>query len=103
MRTVAMCGHSVALSCVEASLQVQPEMKVVPADCLGATQPDVVVFELTTGLFDSLASFWKRQPGIPLIGLGLLEGGAVAIVGHASRVSTVEDLIQVIEGQGDRH
>ena len=99
MRTVALCGNSVALSCVEASLRARPGMRVVSTHQLGTEQPDVVVFELTTCPLDSLIALWKMQPQIRLIGLGLLEGGALVISGHASRVSTVEDLVEVIEGQ----
>ena len=96
---MALCGNSVALSCVEASLQSRPGMRVLRAHQLGTDQPDVVVFELSTCQLDSLIAIWKAQPQILLIGLGLLEEGALVISGHASRVSTVEDLVEVIEGQ----
>ncbi len=100
MQTVALCGHSVTLSCVEASLQSRPGMRVIPAHQLGTEQPDVAIFDLSTRQFDSLIALWQTQPGIRLIGLGSFEGGAMVISGHASRVATVEDLVGVIEGRG---
>lgn len=75
-------------------------MRVLPAHQLGTDQPDVLVFELTTSQLDSLTSLWREQPQIMLIGLDLAEGGALVVSGQASRVLTVEDLVQVIEGQG---
>ena len=99
MRTLALCGNSVALCCVEASLQARAGLRVLPAHQFGTDPPDVVVFELTASQLDSLTALWKAQPQILLIGLDLAEGGALVVSGHASRVLTVEDLVQVIGGQ----
>ena len=88
-----------ALSCVQASLQARAGMRVLPAHQLATDQPDVIVFELTTSQIESLSAVWKAQPQILLLGLDLAEGGALAVSGHASRVLTVEDLVQVIESQ----
>ena len=99
MRTLALCGNSVALSSIAASLQARVGMRVLPADQLGTVQPEVVVFDLRAGHLDSLTANWQAKPHLLLIGLDLAEGGALVISGQASRALTVEDLVQFIGSQ----
>ncbi len=97
MRTVALYGNSLALASIAASLQARAGLQVVPAERLGALQPDALVFDLTAGPPEPAIARWKAQPRLLLVGVDLAGNRMLVLSGQPARVLTAEELVHVIE------
>ena len=106
MRTVALYGNSLVMSSIGASLQGRAGLEVFCVDAtlpdaaerLCALQPDVVVFDLAAARPEFAIALWTAQPRLLLIGVDLTTGQALVLSGQPSRLLTMDDLLQVIEG-----
>jgi len=106
MRTVALYGNSLVVSSIGASLQGRAGLEVKYVDAtlpnaasrLGALQPDVIIFDLAVAYPEFAIALWKAQPRLLLIGVNLTTGHALVLSGQPSRLLTMDDLLQVIEG-----
>ena len=106
MRTVALYGNSLVVSSIGASLQGRAGLEVKYVDAtlpnaasrLGALQPDVIIFDLAVAYPEFAIALWKAQPRLLLIGVNLTTGQALVLSGQPSRLLTMDDLLQVIEG-----
>jgi len=106
MRTVALYGNSLVVSSIGASLQGRAGLQVSSVDAtlpdaasrLGALQPDVVIYDLAMAQPEFALALWKAQPNLLLIGVDLTTGQALVLSGQPSRLLTMDDLLQVIEG-----
>ncbi len=98
MRTVALYGHSLAVSSIAASLEGCAGLRVVPAEQLGAVQPDVVIFDLAASAQrDSVLALCQAQPHLLVIGVDVATDQALVLSGQTSRMLTPDDLVNVIE------
>ena len=59
---------------------------------------DVVIFDLAMAQPEFAIALWKAQPRLLLIGVDLTTGQALVLSGQPSRLLTMDDLLQVIEG-----
>lgn len=106
MRTVALYGNSLVISSIGASLQGRAGLEIKCVDAtlpdaaswLAALQPDVVIFDLAVAQPEFAIALWKARPRLLLIGVNLTNGHAFVLSGQTSRLLTMDDLLQVIEG-----
>ena len=106
MRTVALYGNSLVVSSIGASLQGRAGLEIRCVDAtlpdaasqLSALQPDVVIFDLAVAEPEFAIALWKAQSRLLLIGVDLKTGQALVLSGQPSRLLTMDDLLQVIEG-----
>ncbi len=106
MRKVALYGNSLVVSSIGASLQGHGGLEVSSVDAalpdaasrLGALHPDVIIFDLAVAQFEFAIALWRAQPRLLLIGVDLTTGQALVLSGQPSRLLTMDDLLQVIEG-----
>ena len=106
MRKVALYGNSLVVSSIGASLQGRAGLEVKCVDAtlpdaasrLTALQPDVVIFDLAVAQPEFAIALWEARPRLVLIGVNLTTGHALVLSGQSSRLLTMDDLLQVIEG-----
>lgn len=104
MRRVLLCGNSLLISGLQASLQAVPglELHVVDAqpghirEGITAWQPDVLILE--AGLLKSAFSLSLLEdfPRLKLIGLEIEDNRLLVFSGSSALEPTPEDLLQVI-------
>ncbi len=97
MRTVALYGNSLAVASFAASLEGRADLRVVPVEQLGATQPDVVIFDDAAAQRDFVLALCQAQPQLLVIGVDLATGQALVLSAQTSRMLTPDDLVGVIE------
>jgi ABC-type bacteriocin/lantibiotic exporter with double-glycine peptidase domain len=105
MRTVAICGSSLVLSSIRASLEQRAGWQVFAFDTgmpagaerLGGFHPDAVIFDLASMQSDPAIALWRAQPHVLLVGIDMEADQALVISGQSSRVLTPDDLVRVIE------
>lgn len=102
MLTVALCGNSLLLSSIGASLQRRSELRVLAcgqSDVAGTLRADsdVVIFDLANTALESAVALWKKRSNVLFIGVDLTTDQAVVLCGERSPVLTQRDLLQVIE------
>jgi len=121
-RTVILCGNSLLMAGLEASLRDQPGLDVVRVDAalpniaqrLEALHPDVLIFDLSSppstpsttlrtgfqppsSILHFPTSILQEHPGIALIGLDINSSKALALSGQEHTVLAADDLAQVIQ------
>lgn len=104
--TVVLYGSNLVMSTIGASLQQKPEFQVqeikgsIPAmlDKLKAAPPDVILFDLVEPQPQFAIPLLRNHPRIMLIGVDLSSHKMLVLSGEQSRLLTVDDLVQVIEG-----
>jgi hypothetical protein len=106
MRRVLICGKSLLMSGLRASLEAVPDMELQLVDAqpehirerITAWQPEVLILE--TGLLASAISLSLLQdfPGLKLIGIEIEDNRLLVFSGSCSREPTPEELLQVIRG-----
>lgn len=101
---VILCGSSLFLAGVEASLRDQGELDVerlesTPAQAqiqLSERRPDVVIFDLAAFDAESMLALLTAQPGLRLIGLDLNSNTLVVFSSQQRLAQTTSDLTQLI-------
>ncbi len=106
MRRVLLCGNSLFISGLQASLQAAPELDVKLVDAqpdqiherIAAWDPEVLILE--SGLLKSAFSLSLLQdfPRLRLIGLDTEQNRLLVFSGSAFHEPTPQELLQVIEG-----
>jgi hypothetical protein len=104
MRRILLCGNSLLISGLQASLQAAPgiELQLVDArpehirERIAAWQPEVMILE--AGLLRSAFSISLLQdfPWLKLIGIEIEDNRLLVFSGTSSLEPTPEDLLQVI-------
>lgn len=104
MISVAIYGTSVAMSALCAGLQQMPDLEVRGIQNLSANDiatpdaglPDVILFDLGEGQPGFAIPLLQKNPTTLLIGVDLTTHRMLVLSGEHSRLSTVDDLMQVI-------
>ncbi len=107
VRVLALCGESLLIDGIEASLQGREGVEVVLLDtsqpdavqALDRLSPDIIVFDLTPSQLNCVFSFLRTHTDIILIGLDLDRDLALFLSGEWRMLPTVADLMQVIEAR----
>ena len=105
MRRVLLCGKSLFISGLQASLEAFPEFELQSVDaqperireCVTAWQPQVLILE--AGLLKSAfsLSLLENYPLLKLIGLEIEDNRLLIFSGSSSQEPTPEQLLQVIK------
>ena len=107
VRVLALCGESVLIEGIEASLRDREGVEIVLIDTSlpGAVQdldklnPDIIVFDLTPIQLNCVISFLRTHTDVILIGLDLHSDLALFLSGEWRMLPAVADLMQVIEAR----
>jgi len=107
VRVIALCGESLLMDGIEASLQDREGVEAVLLDTSqpGADQvldklnPDIIVFDLTPSQLSCIFTYLRTHTDVVLIGLDIGCDLALILSGEWRRLLTVGDLMQVIEAQ----
>jgi len=105
VRVLALCGESLLIEGIEASLQDREGVEVVLLDTsrpdairfLDKLSPDIIVFDLTASQLSVVFTFLRTHTDVVLIGLDIDRDLALFLSGEWRRLPTVADLMQVIE------
>ena len=107
VRVLALCGESLLIEGIEASLQDREGVEIVLLDTSppGAVQvldrlsPDIIVFDLTPSQLSCVFTFLQTHTDVVLIGLDINSDLALFLSGEWRMLPTVADLMQVIEAR----
>jgi hypothetical protein len=107
VRLLALCGESLLIESIEASLRDREGVEIVLLDnsqpsadqVLNKLSPDVILFDLTPSQLSRMFSFLGTHTDVVLIGLDLNRDLALFLSGEWRRLPTVADLMQVIEAR----
>lgn len=108
MRRVLLCGKSLLISGLIASLEAVPELDVQQVDSLpghireriAAWQPDVLITETRLLQCSITLSLLQEFPHLNLIVLDIEDNRLQVFSGSTSNQPTPEELLQLIEGCG---
>jgi len=101
---VAVCGSSLTMAGLAASLQANQDVDVVRipaiaaalAQAPGELAPTVIAFDLAEMTGDLAVSLLRERPGLMLIGVAPDSDRLLLLSGHAEQVLSVADLVKVI-------
>jgi hypothetical protein len=104
---LALCGESLFIEGIEASLRDREGVEIVRLDTsrptgvqvLDKLGPDVIVFDLTPSQLSYVCTLLRNHPDVVLIGLDIDRDLALFLSGEWRRLPTVADLMQVIEAR----
>ena len=107
VRVLALCGESLLIEGIEASLQHRQGVEVVLLDtsqpdavqALDKLSPDIIVFDLTPSQLSFVFTFLRIHTDIVLIGLDMDRDLALFLSGEWRVLPTLADLMQVIEAR----
>ena len=107
VRVLALCGESLLIESIEASLKGRDGMEIVLLDtsrpdaiqALDKLSPDIIVFDLTPSQLSCILPFLQTHTDVVLIGLDIASDLALFLSAEWRRLPTVADLMQVIEAQ----
>lgn len=111
-RRIALVGKSLSIDSVAAALEAVPGLELLrvgcsPADCLPSLQalaPDAVVFDVVgIDLRDRQVLDLLTQPDLLLVGFDLATQQMLLLSGEHARLTTVDDLTQVLTARDGRH
>jgi len=105
VRVVALCGESLLISGLEASLRDREGVEIMLLDCsrpgtvqtLDKLSPDIIIFDLSPHQLSCVFTFLRTHTDVILIGLDINHDQAVFLSEEYRILPTVADLIQVIE------
>jgi DNA-binding NarL/FixJ family response regulator len=105
VRVLALCGESVLIEGIEASLQNREGVEIALLDtsqpdavqALDELNPDIIVFDLTPSQLNCVFTFLRTHTDLVLIGLDINSNLALFLSGEWRMLPTVADLMQVIE------
>lgn len=104
---LVLCGSSVLMEGIEASLRGRAGLKTTLLDTsqpdadkvLDRLCPDIILFDLTPSLLSCVFAFLRTHTRAILIGLDIESGQALFLSGEWRMLPTVADLVQVIEAR----
>jgi hypothetical protein len=107
VRVLALCGESVLIEGIEASLKGREGVEIVMLDTFlpGAVQvldklsPDIIVFDLTPSQLSCIFTHLRTHTDVRLIGLDIHRDQALFLSAEWRMLPTVADLLQVIEAR----
>ena len=105
-RRVLVCGESVALAGIAASLALDPDCQVashclpVCHDELHALQPDVILFDLDAVSPAFVYTTSRALHGVLLIGIDLETNRALLWIEQQAEGMSSQDLVEVVRGWG---
>jgi DNA-binding NarL/FixJ family response regulator len=107
VRVLALCGESVLIEGIEASLQDNEGIEIVRLDTsqpgavqvLSGLSPDILIFDLTPIQLSCVFTFLRTYTDIVLIGLDIDCNLVLFLSAEWRMLPTVADLMQVIEAR----
>jgi len=101
---VAVCGSSLTMAGLAASLQANQDLDVVRIPAItaalaqgpGEQAPTVIAFDLAEVTGNLAIALLRERPGLMLIGVDLDSDKLLLLSGHAEQVLSVADLVKVI-------
>ncbi len=107
VRMLALCGKSLLIEGIKASLQDYEGVEVVLLDTsqpgtsldLDKLSPDIIVFDLTPMQLSCVFTFLRTHTDVVLIGLDIDSDLALFLSGEWRMLPTLADLMQVIEAR----
>jgi hypothetical protein len=107
VRALALCGDSVLIEGIEASLQDNEGVEIVRLDTsqpgtvqfLGGLSPDIIIFDLTPSQLSCVFTFLQTHTDVVLIGLDIDCDQVLFLLAEWRRLPTVADLMQVVEAR----
>jgi DNA-binding NarL/FixJ family response regulator len=104
---LALCGESVLIEGIEASLQGRQGVEVVLLDTsrddaiqgLDKLSPDIIVFDLTPSQLSCVFTFLRTHTDVVLIGLDIDSDLGLFMSGEWRKLPSLADLMQVIEAR----
>lgn len=107
-RRVILCGRSVILGTVGASLERYPDLVVVAlspplpsTEELAALKPDVILFDVAGEEPEAAFALWKTCPNLLLVGVNPENAQLMVWSSEQGSALTTEDLVRVInQGAG---
>ena len=107
VRVLALCGETLLIEGIKASLQDCEGVEIVLLDTsrpdavqvLDKLNPDIIVFDLTPSQLSCIFTYLRTHTDVVLIGLDIGCDLALILSGEWRRLLTVGDLMQVIEAQ----
>ncbi len=107
VRMLALCGKSLLIEGIKASLQDREGVEVVLLDAsqpgtiqdLDKLSPDIIVFDLTPSQLSCVFTFLRTHTDVVLIGLDIDSDLALFLSGEWRMLPTLADLMQVIEAR----
>jgi hypothetical protein len=104
---LALCGESVLIEGIQASLLDHVGVEIVPLDTSqpGAVQvldklsPDVIIFDLTPSHLSWIFTFLRRHTNVILIGLDIGSDQVLFLSGEWRMLPTAADIMKVIEAR----
>jgi DNA-binding NarL/FixJ family response regulator len=105
-RNVLVCGQSLLLPLVAASLEQNPELCVTHATTwqeasrlLAEHTPDVLIFDLTDAGGIKVLPLLLRNPQLMLIGLDTEQNQAVLVSGQEAHSLTLDRIRDIVHGE----
>ena len=107
VRVLALCGESLLMEGIEASLRGREGVKIVLIDAsrpdalkvLNKLTPDIIVFDLIPSQMICVFAVLRTHTDVVLIGLDIDSDLALVLSGEWRRLPSVADLMQVVEAQ----
>ena len=101
---LALCGESLLIEGIKASLQDREGLEIVLLDTsrpgevqvLDKLSPDVIIFDLIPSQLSCIFTFLRTHPDVDLIGLDIDHDLALFLSGEWCILPTLADLMQVI-------
>jgi hypothetical protein len=107
VRVLALCGESLLIEAIEASLRDREGVEIIlldtsqpgAAQILDSLSPDIILFDLTSNQMACVFPILRTHTDIVMIGLNLDRDMALILSGEWRILPSLADLMQVIEGQ----
>lgn len=107
VRLLALCGESLLIAALEASLRGHKGVEIVlldtpqpgAAQALEKLSPDIIIFDLTPSQLSGVFTFLRTHKDVVLIGLDMHSELALFLSGEWRLLPTLKDLMQMIEAQ----
>ena len=101
---VAVCGSSLSMAGLAASLQANPDVDIVRIPAItaalaqdpGEQAPTVIAFDLCEAAGDTAVALLRKRPGLLLIGVDPENDRVLVLSGQAEQALSVADLVRVI-------
>ena len=107
VRVLALCGESLLIDGIDASLKGREGAEIVMLDTsrpdavqiLDKLSPDIIIFDLTPSQLSCVFTYLRTRTDVVLIGLDIHSDLALFLSAEWRMLPTVADLLQVIEAQ----